>query len=161
METASLNQLRKSLATLKEKEITEMCLRLARYKKENKELLSYLLYFSGNEQDYIKSVQEEIDLQLAGLIRTNSYLTMKGIRKALRITNKYIKYSGNRQTEAELLLYFCSKLRSTGIRLSNENPASKLFDRQILKIQKVIASLHEDLQFDYGEDLKKLTNNSI
>ncbi len=156
METASLNDLRKSLNSLNSKEIRELCLRVARYKKENKELISYLLYYKGNEPDYIRSVQDEIDIQFGALNRSNSYFTMKGIRKVLRITNKFIRYSGNKQTEVELLVYFCTKLRDSGIRLNSSTSLFNLYQRQIQKIQKAITALHEDLQFDYGEELKIL-----
>ena len=81
---------------------------------------------------------------------------MKGIRKTLRLTNKYIRYSGHKQTEAELLIYFCTKLKESGIRIHSSNAMSNLYQRQIEKIRKAISALHEDLQFDYGEEMKKL-----
>jgi len=41
---ASLSELQKELALLERKEVLELCIRLAKYKKENKEYLSYLVF---------------------------------------------------------------------------------------------------------------------
>jgi hypothetical protein len=156
METTSLNELKKTLNALNKKELLELSIRMIRYKRENKELVSYLLYFAGNEKDYIRSVEGEIDKYLEEINRSNSYFTMKGIRKALRMTNKFIKFSGNRQTEVEVLLYFCTKLRKQGIMVNAGTSLLNLYQRQILKIRKAITNLHEDLQFDYGKELDLL-----
>jgi len=156
METAALSEIRKSLHSLTQKELVEICLRMARHKKENKELLSYLLYYHGDEEGYIMAVKEEIEKQYAEINRANTYFAMKGIRKTLRLTNKYIRYSGNKQTEVELLIHFCSRLRVKGFRVHSSVALNNLFDRQLLKIRKTISSLHEDLQFDYEQEMKKL-----
>src|SRR3712207_8494859 len=52
---------RSELTSLPPKKVTELCLRLAKYRKENKELLSYLLFEAHNEQGYIESVKKEIN----------------------------------------------------------------------------------------------------
>ena len=48
MKPEKLSDLKKVLLVLNTTELTEICLRLAKYKKENKELLAYLL-FDANE----------------------------------------------------------------------------------------------------------------
>jgi hypothetical protein len=73
----------------------------------------------------------------------------KSIRKILRIVTKYIKYSGNKQTEAELLIYFCQQMKRSVKGFSNSPTLLNLYQRQILRIQKAVQSLHEDLQYDY------------
>ena len=47
MKAATLNELRKELQALSSKELVEICLRLAKYKKESKELLTYLIFEAG------------------------------------------------------------------------------------------------------------------
>ena len=86
--------------------IVDVCLRLIKYKKENKELLTYLLFEAQDEASYIKGIKEDIDEQFKELNTSNLYVTKKGLQKIVRTTSKYIKYSGIRQTEIELLLYF-------------------------------------------------------
>jgi hypothetical protein len=40
METASISEIKKELKTLTPQQLQDICIRLAKYKKENKELLS-------------------------------------------------------------------------------------------------------------------------
>jgi hypothetical protein len=160
METVALSEIRKSLQSMTQKELVDVNLRLARYKKENKELLSYILYFPGDEEGYIRAVKEEIEKLYREINRTSSYYAMKGIRKTLRSANKYIRYSGKKSTEVELLIYFCIQLHENGFRIRSSTALSNLYDRQILKIRKAISTLHEDLQFDYNEEMKRIDKSS-
>ena len=69
---------------------------------------------------------------------------------------KYIQYSKKKETEVELLLCFCHELKKLS-RFMNESTAlTNIYLRQIEAIKKTIHSLHEDLQFDYQIELKKL-----
>ena len=156
MKAASLSELKKELSTLPPKEVLELCIRMAKFKKDNKELLSYLLYEAHDEKSFIETVKLWIDEQFADMNRSTLYLIKKTLRKILRGTNKYIKYSGLKQTEVELLIYFCAKLKNSGIPIQNSTALVNLYMRQILKIKKAVATLHEDLQFDYGQELRPL-----
>ena len=60
MKAASVNDLKEELTQLPAEGLVEICLRLAKFKKENKELLNYLLFESHNEQEYINAVKNEI-----------------------------------------------------------------------------------------------------
>ena len=156
MKTASLNELKNELTSLKPVEVLALCMRLAKYKKENKELLTYLLFEANDEQGYIESIKREIDQQLEGMNRNNLYYAKKTLRKVLRITNKYIKYSGSKQTEVELLIYYCKKLKMAGFTVNSNSVLSNLYQRQIQRIKKALSTLHEDLQYDYKEDIESL-----
>jgi len=149
MKSSTASQLQKELVSLEKKQIIEVCMRLAKYKKENKELLSYLLFDLGDEQKFIVEIKKEIK-ELFGLINTSTlYYARKGIRKVLRYTNKYIKYSGLPQTELELRIYFCQQLKSSGIPFQKSEAMINLYNGQIEKIKRVLEKLHEDIQFDY------------
>ena len=156
MKAASLKELKLELATLHPQKVLELCMHLAKYKKENKELLTYLLFESNNEESYIKDIKDIIDEQFLGLNKTNVYLAKKTIRKVLRTTNKFIKYSGIKQTEVELLIYFCKKIRKTRIPLHINTVLGNLYFRQMQRIKKALSTLHEDIQFDYSDDIKIL-----
>ena len=80
---------------------------MSRFKKENKELLTYILFESADEQSYIVSVKRGIDEEFEQINRSSTYFIKKSIRKILRNTRKYIRYSGKKETEVELLIYFC------------------------------------------------------
>ena len=154
MKAASLKELKTELHTLHPSRVMDICLHLAKYKKENKELLTYLLFEAQDEQFYINEVKELIDEQFKNVNKSNLYLAKKTLRKVLRTTSKYIKYSGIKQTEVELLIYFCKKLRKSGIPLHENTVTGNIYFRQILKIRKTLSSLHEDLQCDYAEEMK-------
>lgn len=156
MKAASIHQLQKELNELEPKQVLELCVRLAKYKKENKELLSYLIFEAHDEKTYINGIKEEIDIMFSEMNRSTTYLIKKSLRKILRLTNKYIKYSGSKQTEVELKIYFCSKIKASRIRIDDSVMLSNLYNREIEKIKTTIAKLHEDLQYDYQQELEKL-----
>jgi len=134
----------------------ELCLRLAKYKKENKELMNYLLLESGNEQGYISEVKNEIAEEFGTVNSSNLYFAKKTIRKILRIANKHIRYIGTKQAEAELLIYFCAVLKNSGIPYEKSTALNNLFLAQIKKASKAIDTMHEDLQYDLKKELNKL-----
>lgn len=156
MKAASLKELKSELNTLHPSRVLNLCMHLAKYKKENKELLTYLLFEAHDEQSYIKEIKDQIDEQFEGVNKSSLYLAKKTLRKILRTTNRFIKYSGSRQTEAELLIYYCKKIRSSGIPLRANTALGNLYQRQILKINKALKTLHEDLQYDYSEEMRDL-----
>jgi len=156
MKAASLKELKTELGILTHAEAIDLCMHLAKYKKENKELLTYLLFEAQDEDLYKKEVKEQIDEQFENINKSSLFLAKKTVRKVLRTTNKYIKYSGSRQTEAELLIYFCNKIKQSGLPLKDNTVLGNLYQRQTLKIRKALSTLHEDLQYDYSEEMKHL-----
>lgn len=149
MKAASLNEIKKEIASYKHNQLLDLCLRLGRFKKENKELLTYLLFEEQNEDLFINELKAEIDLQFSEINSANLYWAKKSLRKILRNINKHIRYSGKKQTAIELLIYYCKKINESGINYKNSNVLSKLYAFQLIKIQKYIDTLHEDLQFDF------------
>jgi len=156
MKAASLKEIKTELFSLHPKRLLELCLHLARFRKENKELLSYLLFEAQDEKGYIIEIKSEIDDLFKEVKKSNNYLAKKTVRKILAATNKYIKYSGLKQTEVELLIHFCKRLKKSGIPMPVNSALGNLYLRQIQKINKALASLHEDLQFDYMEGIRLL-----
>jgi hypothetical protein len=156
MKSATVKELKTELQDRSPKEVMELCLRLSRFKKENKELLTYLLFESSDEQSYIESVKEEIDHRFE-LVNTKSpYFTKKSIRSILNLTNKYIRYSQNKETEIELLIYFCQKLKAFRPSIHRNRKVQTIYDRLVATCEKKIGLLHEDLQYDYIRDLENL-----
>lgn len=157
MNTASLHDIKKELNTLDAEALTGLCMRLAKYKKENKELLSYLLFEAHNEQAYIASVKEVIDELFSTLpSRNNLYLVKKALRKILRLVNKQIKYSGIKETEVDLRVYFCTKVKEARIPLTTNTVLYNLYQQQLKKIYAAWDKMPEDLQADYQRDVEQL-----
>ncbi len=157
MKAATIAQLKKELQHRNPDELLAFCLRLARFKLENKELLTYLLFEADDENGYIIAVKEVVSEQFSAINTRNFYYTKKSVRKILRGLRKYIRYSGNKETEVELLLFFCAQLKALRPSIKGNRTLQNLYERQLLAAKKKIAGLHEDLQYDYGllwEDLQ-------
>jgi hypothetical protein len=156
MKTASISEIKNELGNLAPARMAALCLQLAKYKKDNKELLSYLLFEENDMTAYIESVKKEVDEQFTEINASHLYFAKKTLRKILRITGKHIRYTASKQAEAELLIYFCMKMKNSGIRFRNSVVLVNLYDAQIKKINAAVAGFHEDLQYDYIKEIKKL-----
>jgi len=156
MKTVTVKELSQELTYRTPKELRDLCLRLSRFKKENKELLTYLLFESSDELSYIAGVKKEMDEEFEQINKTTYYYIKKSVRKILKNTRKYIRYSQKKQTEVELLLYFCTKLKKLSPSIQRNTSLMNLYNRQIDTIIKKVSLLHEDLQYDYGLELSEL-----
>lgn len=156
MKTASVNEIKQHLKQSSAEELLELCLRLVKYKKENKELTSYLLFEANDLPGYIENVKGEIDGQFADINKANLYFVKKSLRKILRATNKYIRYTSSKETEVELLIYYCYSIKSSGIEIKKSAALTNLYNNQLKKIKAVISTLHEDLQHDYNKQIEEL-----
>jgi hypothetical protein len=149
--TYGLQHIKKELQHLHNEQIAELCLRLARHKKENKELLAYLLFEAHDKAAFIEKVKAEAGFMFSQLPAQN-YNTAKGLRKILRLLNKYTKFMASKGAEIELLLNFCMNYLQYADRRTSYKPLRLILVRQLEKIRVLISKLHEDLQFDYSND---------
>ena len=156
MKTATVTEIKKELKHLSQSEIIELCLRLSKFKKENKELLTYLLFEESSESSYIDAVKAEVDDNFETINTTSYFFIKKSVRKILRLVKKYIKYSKNKETEVELMMYFCFKLNDLHPPMERDKALHNIFIRQMEAVKKSISKLHEDLQYDYLRELDKL-----
>lgn len=157
MKAATIQEIKQELTVVPPSKLLELCLRLAKFKKDNKELLTYLLFEAHDEAGYIENVKADMDTQFAAINQSNVYFAKKSLRKILRTTAKYIRHTGSKQAEVELLLYFCGSLAKSSIPVQKNTVLNNLYQFQLKKIAKTIATLHEDLQYDYLKELKKLS----
>jgi len=156
MLNASITDLKKELHTLNKAALIDLCLNLAKFKKDSKELLCYLLFEAGQESLYIESIKEEIKEQFKGINTSNYHYMKKGIRKVLRNTKKFIRYSKKKETEVDLLLYFCQEMKALEPIIQRSMVLVNLYERTLITVEKAILKLHEDLQYDYTRDLNAL-----
>lgn len=156
MKAVSVVTIKKELKHRSSEELMELCLRLSKFKKENKELLTYLLFESHDESGYIETVKSEINEQFETINTTSYFYIKKSVRKILRNIKKYARYSLKKETEVELLLHFCKVLKDFKPSIFKNGTLINIYERQILLITKIVATLHEDLQYDYHLELEKL-----
>ncbi|WP_228851303.1 hypothetical protein [Aegicerativicinus sediminis] len=160
MKPASLAQIRKELKYLSEDQLRELCLRLARFKIDNKELLTYCLFESENEESYVAAISDYIDTSFEEINTKNYYYIKKSIRKILRQLRKFIRYSGKKETEFLIHLKFAQALLELNPSIFNNNSLTKLYLREIQILKSTLKKLHEDLQFEYNIELSNLLNKS-
>ena len=156
MEIPSLAEVKKDLSYLSEKELITLITDLAKFSRDNKAFL----YFKLNERDqpnlFVDSVKEELDEAFQTANTKNYHLGKKAAQGIRRKLNKALKFSKNKEDQVELLLYFCEQLKKYGY-LKYQHPIlQSLFLKQTEKIQKNIAALHEDLQYDYSMRLDEI-----
>ena len=156
MKAVSVSNLKKELNHLSSDELTELCLRLAKFKQENKELLTYLLFEAHDETSYIEAVKAEADVQFEQINTSSYYYMRKSVRKILRMIKKFARYSLKKETEVELLLHFCHKLKTLEPSIENNVTLTNTFKRQLALIKKIVSGLHEDLQFDFQMKIDEL-----
>ena len=157
MKPASISEIKQELNNLAPSKLFDLCLRLAKYKKDNKELLNYLLFEAHDEQEYISSVKKQIEKDFEGINQSNLYFVKKSLRKILRNVARHVRYTSSKQAEVELLIHFCHTLKNAGVPLKNSIVLNNLYQFQLKKVAKIIATLHEDLQYDYIKEVESLS----
>ena len=157
MKLDSLNDIKKQLNYLSHEECVLLLLRLSKHKKENKELLNYLLQYAAQESDFIEAVLKEVRLAFASLhLERGAYVFTKQVRKTLRLVNKYIKFSQQASTEIELLIGFCELLKPFLLEPKPITALLLIYDRQLIRIHKALTKLHEDIAYDYKSTIDQL-----
>ena len=153
MKAASVNELKKELETRNQAQLLSFCLRLAKFKKENKELLTFLLFEADDIAAYIENVKQETTGLFNEINSSNIYYIKKGVRKILRLVNKHIRISVSKQAEAEMLIHFCNCIINFSIPVHKSKPLLKIYETQIRKINASLTTLHPDLQYDLKKQL--------
>lgn len=156
MKTATVKELKTELSHRKPQELLDLCLRLAKFKKENKELLTYLLFEEENEALYIENVKKEIIESFVDINKTSIYFIKKSIRKILRACTKYIRYSKKKETEVDIRLFFCHELLRMTPSLKRSTVLKNIYFQQVKMVEKAFVKLHEDLQYDYQIEVEEL-----
>ena len=83
-------------------------------------------------------------------------MVKKSVRKILKVAKKYIRYSKKKETEVEVLLYFCLKLKTMSPSYTRNTILVNTYNKQLELIGKIISKLNEDLQYDYGLEIEGL-----
>lgn len=158
MKAVSLAEVKKELGNQDSERLLEICMRMAKHKRENKELLTYLLFESDDELAFLQGIKSEMDEQFSALVKEkNLYFLKKTIRKILRLANKQIRFSGIKESEIEVRIYFCRLLKDSGIHFDKSPVLLKMYQMQLKKINLALSKLPEDLQFDYQQSVGEIT----
>lgn len=156
MKTASLKQVKDEIKHRSPEDLMDLVLRLSRFKKENKELLTYLLFESHDEVAFIEGVKEEMDEDFTQINTASPFYVKKSLRKIIRKIRKYSRYSNHKETEVELLLYFARQLKEAEYAFLEYPNLLKIYQQQLITIKNKLPKLHEDLQYDFRVELEDL-----
>lgn len=152
MKAASIAELKKGLVRLDHGELLDACLRLARFKKDNKELLTYLLFLAEDEQAFANSICKEIDEQFS--LTPNAH--KKTLRKVIRWINKCMRFTKVKDTEIQVRLHFCRSLRSSKTPIRTSKVVVNMYNGQLKKVRTIIAKLHEDIRSEVENEIRRL-----
>ena len=153
IKAATINDIKRELENKSSSELAEYCLRLSKFKKENKELITFLLFEAADVNYHVEEIKKEITSLFEEISNTHIYYVKKSVRKILRQVNKHIRIIGSKQAEAELLIQFCNSLKNMPGSLFKNKQLLKIYETQLAKLSKVISSLHPDLQYDLNKQL--------
>ncbi len=156
MESASLAEIKKELQQLPPQELIEVCLRLVKFKKVNKELAHYLLFESANELAYVEKAKQDISRRFEEMPQNSLFFTTKYIRKTLRLCKQYAQYSKFTESSVALHIHFCKELIACKSYWKGYVALENFYARIHAHILKDIKKLHEDLQYDYTKELMGL-----
>lgn len=157
---AKLPELKRELEGLPQPELVRLCLRLAKYKVESKELLDYLLWSADDPIQYAHEFKTDVLLPFDSLF-IGSYLFTKSLRKSLRLIAKYTRFTGSKQGECELLLAFVEAFFHHYQRGFHTAANAKIIFRCLKKASVNINKLHEDIQADYTQNFNNLLRQAI
>lgn len=158
MNATGIAEIKTELKELDKAKLLELLLAMAKYKKDNKEYLGYLLFEAHDKLNLAKNVKEIIDRQMEEHKQlSNLYYVKKGLRKTLRLVNKYCKYAADKALAAELHIHFCRQLKESGIPYHKNKLIVNLYAQQLKKINALVNSLHEDVQADYRESIERIS----
>ena len=159
MKAATIKQLKDELKHRNRDELEALVLRLSRFKAENKELLTYLLFESHDESAFVQAIKKELDEDFESMNTASPFYVKKSLRKMIRKIRKYSRYSNQKETEVDLFLYFARQLKYSDKDFLQYPKLLKIYQQQIVTIKNKLPKLHEDLQYDFRVELDEIVRN--
>lgn len=144
----SISEIKKELEQKDRKELLDFCIRFSKFKKENKEFLSFLLFEKHDLPAYILKVNEETNSLFENINFSSVYFIKKSVRKILRLINKHNRFASSPEVEIETLIHFCNCFIEYNIPIPSSLQLKNIYQSQLLKIEKLLELLHPDLQYD-------------
>lgn len=157
MKAKSLKKLREELVYAEKQDLVDLCLQLARFKVENKELLTYELFYKNNKDLYLSEIEAHVDKEFEGLNDASYFYLKKGVQKINRHVKKYIRIAKDPEIEVHLLLYFLKQFKAYKPDLLKQKILNNMYHREYKLVVKRIEKLHPDLQYDYEKELEEVT----
>jgi hypothetical protein len=143
-----LGNLKQELQEQDRKNLMELCLQLARFRQENKELITFLLFHSHQPLTYADEYKIMIEEPFDKFLM-NPYYLAKGIRKSFRLIGRYAKITKSKEGECELYLHLARLFEERIQGRLVHKALIILLERALKKAFNLIVKMHEDYQMDY------------
>lgn len=158
MKTYSLSEIKNELVDLSPKQLTEICLKLARMKKDNKDYLAFLLFSASDKGHFVSEVKADIEKEFEAVKQQSVlYYTRKTLRKILRIVNRYCKFVDSKPHVIEMRIHYLQCIKNSEVPYWKSRQLTNLYQAELMKVQSLIETLHEDLRGDYAADMEKIS----
>src|SRR5690606_19792382 len=102
-----------------------------------------------NETLFVENIKDFILLELSSINKSNYHLIKKSLRKILRTLKQFIRFSKNKQTEVEILGFYCQQLEQFSPSIFKNQALTNLYTQQKRLAKKALQTLHPDLQGDF------------
>lgn len=163
IEKVALADIKQALQQATPNELRDLCVRLARFKQDNKQLLHYALFYQDRPEVFI----EEVNVRLKEAVETfnysHAYWVKKGLRKWQRQVNLLGRISGEPWVQAKLQGMYAlacyeaaSKVAATEVLTNLCAQATKKFYAQVAKLE---ADWQHDLTRTFERSMKSLENH--
>jgi hypothetical protein len=155
-----LSDLKKELSELSKPDLIKLCLRVAKLKRENKELLAYLIFDSDDPLFYAQKLKPEIKEVFEQPFQHGYHFT-KSLRKTTRLITKYYRFTSNKQGETELLLYLVDQFHLSWRYEYRYQALGKVIFRCLEKAQANLKKIDEDFRADFEHPIAELLQKTI
>jgi hypothetical protein len=137
--------------------LAELCSALAKYKKEIKEYLGYLLFDDSDRVAYVEEVGHELRALVEAIDPSqNAYFTKKNLRRIQRAMNRYCRFVGEPGAAAEIRLQFLRALQNTAIPFRQHAQLQNIVDQEKKRTRMLIEDIHEDIRTDFEKALDEI-----
>jgi len=150
-----LNDLKKELSYLSQKELLTLLIRMTKIKSENKDLLNFILFFDEKAMIYAETFSEEITKPIFEY-PNHEYFRMKGLRKSRRIISRIYKITKSKEAELSMNLLILETLHNN-LKGEKFKTASINFMASVLnKILKQYDGIDEEIKLDYTQRIEEM-----
>ncbi|HAH38576.1 MAG TPA: hypothetical protein DEQ87_08220 [Algoriphagus sp.] len=156
MDIPSLATLKKDLGYLSEQEIKDLLIELIKFSRDNKAYLFFKLYERDQPGLFVEMVKEDLLVEFEKARVEHGYYAKKSAQSIRRKMNKLLKLLKSKPDQAEVILFFCEKIKEMGFLKHRNSVIKNLYEIQKGKVEKLVSGLHEDLQYDFQFRLEKL-----
>ncbi|MBL7926347.1 MAG: hypothetical protein JNK61_05495 [Bacteroidia bacterium] len=151
----SISQIKQAVQTMPAKQLHELVLRLARFKKDNNDMLTYLIFQADDTDAYINEVNETVTAWFLEMNKSNVYLIKKTVRKTIRLIDKKIKFAALPKVTVEICMHWCQCFLANNFHKKQATVLDNLYISQVKKMEKAYNLLHPDVQMDYSAQMQR------